>query len=439
MPAPQDLINESAVDFKVHGDVYTDPRVFELEMRRIFGATWVYVGHESEIPKPGRFKTAYIGLQPVIVSRDSSGKVHVLLNRCRHRGAAVCREPSGEARSFICPYHGWSYDLDGTLQAITQRDGYPADFPQKDLGLGKVARTQIYRGLIFASLNPQVHSLEEHLGSAKELIDLVMDASPAGAISLTTGSLKFSYPGNWKFVLENTVDGYHGNYVHQSFQTITARSTDAAVLRQSRNPRDTSVREQVRFRDLGETRGYPQGHGLLNRPFLEQALPQMKSISGAPEYYDELETKLGERRMLEVLGQNNVYIFPNFYFGSIGMLWTVTPVSVNRTLVEQAPFQLDGAPQLVNERRLRIREQFYGPCGFGTPDDVEAFGACQTGLGATAMPWLDFSRGLNREKADSRGVLHGHSTDELPQRSLYRAWRAAMRAEGFEYNGDYHE
>ncbi|HVA24347.1 MAG TPA: Rieske 2Fe-2S domain-containing protein, partial [Chloroflexota bacterium] len=104
-----DLVVESDHDFRVRTDVYTDPAIFELEMRRIFETTWVYVAHESEIPNPGDYVSTSIGLQPVIASRGDDGQVHVLLNRCRHRGSAVCRLERGHAEQFKCPYHGWVY------------------------------------------------------------------------------------------------------------------------------------------------------------------------------------------------------------------------------------------------------------------------------------------------------------------------------------------
>ena len=111
----------------MHGLVYTDADVFAAEMDRIFGATWVYVAHESEIPARGDHKTASIGSTPVIVARDDVGTVRVLLNRCRHRGSLVCREERGNGRSFQCPYHGWVYANDGRLTEFPQRGtGYAA-------------------------------------------------------------------------------------------------------------------------------------------------------------------------------------------------------------------------------------------------------------------------------------------------------------------------
>ena len=90
---------------RVAGLLYSDPEIFEQEMTRIFESTWIWVAHDSELPKPGTFKSTYVGRQPVIVTRDRKGNVRTLLNRCRHRGASLCERPRGEANGFTCPYH----------------------------------------------------------------------------------------------------------------------------------------------------------------------------------------------------------------------------------------------------------------------------------------------------------------------------------------------
>src|SRR5688572_11184772 len=109
MQSLADLVVDRPGDFRVHTDAYVSPTIFELEMRRIFERTWIYVAHESQLPAAGDYITTTIGTQPVIVTRDTRGVVHVLLNRCRHRGSIVCRLASGRAARFMCPYHNWVY------------------------------------------------------------------------------------------------------------------------------------------------------------------------------------------------------------------------------------------------------------------------------------------------------------------------------------------
>ncbi len=128
---PADLITD---DWRVHGSIYTSEAIFAAEQERIFRTSWLYVAHESELQSPGDYKTTYAGTQPVIVTRGADdGRLRVMLNRCRHRGAAVCQAESGSANFFRCPYHGWTYRNTGELRGITYDDAY-ADLEREDWG-----------------------------------------------------------------------------------------------------------------------------------------------------------------------------------------------------------------------------------------------------------------------------------------------------------------
>jgi phenylpropionate dioxygenase-like ring-hydroxylating dioxygenase large terminal subunit len=108
---------------RVHRSIYTDAALFEREMTHVFGAVWVYLAHESQIPNPDDFITARLGLRPLIVVRDSQGKIRALYNRCTHRGARVCRQERGNARTFQCAYHGWTYFNTGKLRGVPWPEG----------------------------------------------------------------------------------------------------------------------------------------------------------------------------------------------------------------------------------------------------------------------------------------------------------------------------
>jgi len=167
----------------VHRSVYTDPAIFDLEMERIFGRTWVFLGHTSEIREAGDYKTTHIGRHPIILSRLSDGGVAALFNRCRHRGATVCQHELGNSRFFRCAYHGWTYA---------------------------------------SSLTAKGPSLDEHLGGTKTLIDEFCEVSPTGEIEVFPGYQKCAYDGNWKYQVENGVDPYHVQHLHRSTFTEQA-------------------------------------------------------------------------------------------------------------------------------------------------------------------------------------------------------------------------
>jgi phenylpropionate dioxygenase-like ring-hydroxylating dioxygenase large terminal subunit len=136
---------------RVHRSLYTDPTIFAEEMVKIFGGTWVYLGHESEIAKPNDFVARSLGLRPIIITRDRDGKINALMNRCMHRGATVCRQREGSARYFTCGYHGWTYSNSGKCVSVPGDDAYGPDFKLERYNLARILRVETYRGFIFGT------------------------------------------------------------------------------------------------------------------------------------------------------------------------------------------------------------------------------------------------------------------------------------------------
>lgn len=186
---------------RVHPDAFLDPRVFDAEMARIFMGGWVYVAHESEIAHPGDYKTTVMGREPVIVSRDRDGALHVLVNRCSHRGAAVCQWPKGNGTAFRCHYHGWTFASDGTLVGVSYPDGY--EDPDRDwMGLAAAPRVEAYRGLVFASFAPGVRPLTDHLGAALPDVDRFVEHAAGHELRVAPDAVQATCHANWKLVLE---------------------------------------------------------------------------------------------------------------------------------------------------------------------------------------------------------------------------------------------
>src|SRR4029078_4308583 len=139
-------------DDRVHRDVYTDAEVFQLEMERLWSRTWIYVGHASQVPNVGDFITVDVAAKPVIMVRHTDGSVRLLMNRCAHKGTKVVSDFSGNAgKTFRCPYHAWTYRLDGTLLNIPLKEGY-AGTRLEAHGLPVVENVETYRGFVFARL-----------------------------------------------------------------------------------------------------------------------------------------------------------------------------------------------------------------------------------------------------------------------------------------------
>jgi len=409
-----DLVVDDPREFRVHGSVYTDAEVFAAELERIFERTWVYAGHESELPAAGDYKTILVGTQPVILSRHEDGKVHALYNRCRHRGAVVCRQERGHSNFFRCRYHNWVYANNGDLIGMSQSTGYPDDFDRSAYGLVPVSRMANYRGLIFISLSEVGPTFDEYLAPARKYVDAWLGRSPVEQIEVLLPPHRYEYPGNWKLQAENGYDGYHGNYVHLSWQRVLQLS------------KESTVEEVQKYRQEGAARGLPRGHGLLERPgSLNPASSwTARMMDRYPEYAKAMSAKYSEPQLIDLSARRNIFIFPNLYLFDTH-LRVIVPKAVNRTEVQLYVYALQGVPDAINDGRIRGHERFYGPAGFGAPDDIEVFTEVQTGVRARGHEWNLFCRGQHRERVEN-GERIGHTTDEAPQRTLYRQWQLEM-------------
>lgn len=399
---------------RVHGKIYIDPTIFEREIDQIFGKTWVFVAHESEILNPGDYKTAYIGRNPVIVTRDRDNEIHVLFNRCRHRGSLVCREPAGNAKFFRCPFHGWTYKNSGDLMGVPNAGGYDDDFDKSELGLSKVPRVDNYKGLIFASLNPDVVDLIEYLSGMREYLDRVF-LHPAFEknLRLSAGKQQHEYPANWKHSIEGAVDGYHAAILHESWFAIRNAS-----------PERHHARLASRDENAGYSEAHDYGHVLIARAAGDKDVAAFRESH--PEYAAKLEREHGPQVLIDLLSQFNVMIFPNLHL-TLGNLRVITPLAVDRTQVVMNPMMLADAPDELNAERLREFEEAFASGGFIAPDDAEAFVCVQEGVHAEgADPWMIMTRGFKTEETMANGARRGLPTDETPQRGLYREYLRLM-------------
>ena len=195
---------------QVHGRCYTDRELFDLERARLWEHAWIFAGHESQVKRPGDFYTFEAAGQPMMMVRGSDAVVRVLFDRCAHRGSKLCGRRYGNAGdAFRCSYHGWSFELDGTLQSIPHAQGYEGTTLRAGLpefNLARAPRTDSYRGFVFMSLDPDIAPLAEWLGPARIGFDDMCDRSPVGEVEAVGDCNRIIQRSNWKFFMENQLD-----------------------------------------------------------------------------------------------------------------------------------------------------------------------------------------------------------------------------------------
>lgn len=420
---------------RVHRSIYTDPRIFELEMTRIFGAVWVYLAHESQVPRNDDFVAARLGLRPIILVRDSQGDLRALFNRCTHRGARVCREERGSARTFQCPYHGWSYFNSGRLRGVPWPDGYACDFKDGTYNLAQVPRVESYRGFIFGTLNPEAPALKEYLGGAARPIDEWLERNPGGRVAVAEAN-RLKFKGNWKLAYDNAADGYHVMFSHRSLLETENREQADPTKGMSfymGKPDEAPMYVQV----------FGHGHHFKDkRPNVAMhpgALWEMEGVQPGMRSYEALiRKKLGAKasRALDLASSEpvNINIFPNLSILG-NHIQVFQPLSVDETesgwyataIVDDAN-ELEGMADAVNAIRMRTQESFPN---FGEVDDAANFEEIQKGLAACEDEWVYMHRGLGvpgRVQALPDGTLKAPATDEVFMREHMREWKRLMSA-----------
>lgn len=416
---------------RVHRDVYTDPDIFELEMERLFGQAWLFVGHTSQVPKPGDYITTELGRQPIIMTRHADDSVHVLLNRCTHRGPKVMNERCGHAAKLTCCYHGWTFDTDGKLLGVPIPEGCAPGFRKEDFDLARVPRVQIYRGFVFASLSASGASFEDQIGPVKGNIDDLVDRAPDGELAFDMGQHRYAYDGNWKLQVENVLDSYHVPFGHAStvnkegvqFARREGDKEGAKVVEASKS----SQRTAASWRDR-KSYAAGNGHGWTSNTQLDEG---KRSSPVFDEYKRALIEKVGDERAERVLTPrlHNTLIYPNVSIMGLNIhVRVIRPVAVDRTEVTVFPVRLLGAPEAMNSSNLRLLNVTHSAASFVQTDDVESFVRTQKGLRSQATDWVDISRGLGAEEPDrALNATRGAAVEELAMRAQYKAWLNYMR------------
>lgn len=379
---------------------FTNPDLFELEMKYIFENNWIYLAHESQITELNDYFTTYIGRQFIFISRNKEGELNAFINACSHRGAQLCRYKKGNKSTYTCPFHGWTFNNSGKLLKV--KDGKGAGYPEQfntngSHDLKKIARFESYKGFLFGSLNPDSSSLEEYLGDTVKIIDQMVDQSEFG-LEVLNGSSTYTYDANWKLQMENGADGYHVSSVHWNYVATMGNRKEEGV--QAVDPNGWS-------KSVGGVYGFENGHMLLWTKMLN---PEVRPLYSQ---LDRLNSTLGEEKTNFIINETrNLALYPNVYLMDqfSTQIRVLRPISVNKTEMTIYCFAPKNEPAADRALRLRQYEDFFNVTGMGTPDDLEEFRSCQESYLSKAMPWNDVSRGAEHwvygpdEHADAMGI-----------------------------------
>lgn len=417
--------------YRLKRAAFTDPELFELEVKHLFEGNWIYLAHESQIPDNNDYFTTYIGRQPIMITRNKQGQLNALINACSHRGATLARRKKGNKANFTCTFHGWTFNNSGKLLKVKDSNeaGYPESFNQDGShDLKKIARFESYRGFLFGSLNDDVKPLSEFLGEATKIIDMIVDQSPEG-LEVLRGASTYTYDGNWKLQAENGADGYHVSSVHWNYAATT------------NHRKQSEAGDNVKAMDAGSWA--KQGGGFYSFEHGHMLLwTKWSNPEDRPAYAirDELASQFGQARADWMINHSrNLCLYPNVYlmdqFGS--QIRVLRPISVDKTEVTIYCIAPKGESAEARTRRVRQYEDFFNATGMATPDDLEEFRACQQGYAGIALPWNDMCRGATHwvEGADAAAreidlypTLSGVKTeDEGLYTEQHRYWLEAMQ------------
>lgn len=435
MPKPIDelIVQETGL---VSREIFVDEEVFKEELSRVFARAWLFVAHEDQIAKNGDYVVSKMGTDTVIVTRDMEGEVHVLLNTCTHRGMRLCRNDMGNARTFSCPYHGWSYSMDGR---IVETPGdlagvpghatyYHGELDKKDWGLVRAPRVKVYKRTVWASWDPEAPEFEDYLGDMRQYLDYALDGrdgSP-GNNEMIGGILKWRVPSNWKFAPENFIgDNYHD---------ISHRSVDLVGI----NPSGGTGRRDDEPDDV-TTLGFPKlGHGVIGEmPYFAEPefQPQWQTNPEVAEYYRQSHERRVERfgnepRVSMTVGT----IFPNMSFHgrqprTIAVFHPISPTEMEMWRI----FLVDkDAPDAVKDMARHYHLSYSGPGGLTESDDMENWSyATDSSRGEISRSiYFNYEMGLGhaREVPHLEGAVENGVFTEENARIFYRRWAEFMKA-----------
>lgn len=428
-----------ADDWTISARIFNDPEIYELERERVFGRAWVFLGHETEIEKPGDYVVRAIMDDQFIVVRDEQGKVRAHFNSCRHRGMQVCRAELGNASHFRCPYHGWTYGNSGKLVGIPAgKEAYGNKLDKGQWGLRSIPQLDTYKGLIFGCLDPAAPPLEEFLGDMRFYLDVLVDRTDGG-LEVIGAPNRWIIDADWKLGADNFVgDAYHTLMTHRSMVELGLAPSD---------PQFGMYGEHVHA-------GHGHGLGLIGAP---PDLPLPGFLGLPDEIVDQVRRRLSPAQV-EVL-ERTVFIhgtvFPNM---SVLNVWISkdhmsmpAPMFTIRLWQPIGPGKMEVWSWFVVEKdgpdwyRQECYETYvrtFGPSGVFEQDDAENWRSITRIAAGTMAKGQNLNYQMGRETLELDGDWPGpgeaYPMDyaEANQRAFHRQWLENMtEARGNGHNG----
>ena len=416
--------------------IYHDRLLFELEKERLFGHTWVFLAHETELPEPGDFVVRSIVDDSVLLVRGNDGVARGFLNQCRHRGSRLCQAEVGRAKNFTCIYHAWSYNREGKLVGVPYDKAIYKGIDRGALGL-KPVRVEACEGLLFGCLDEAAPPLDEFLGDFRFYLELVTRRSEAG-LEVVGVPQRWIVEADWKIASENLVgDSYHTPFSHKSTFDVGLLPFSSADAKPG--GAKTGLHIQVGNADVAM---------IYRRPGTYMGYP--------PEMVETLRSRIGDRQRALIdngtgtgdgVFLNRFHLFPNLSCLNVGGIIEghLDPYCSIRLWQPRGPGVMEiyswllverDAPAEFKDASRRAYIVSFGPSGMLEQDDMENWRTIsRTAQGSESREIPQYAR-MGAESqiepiADWGGPGTAYPTQyfDLPAVTFLKRWASQLREE----------
>ncbi|WP_280192063.1 aromatic ring-hydroxylating oxygenase subunit alpha [Delftia sp. PS-11] len=401
--------------------IYWDDRIYQQELEKIFARSWLFLAHESQLPRAGDFLTTYMAEDNVIVVRQKDGSVKAFLNTCPHRGNRLSFSDAGNTRSFICNYHGWSFGIDGALRGMAGKELFDASgMNQADHGMHPVAQVASYKGLIFGNMDPSAPPLQEYLGDFRYYLDVMLDMDGQGT-EFVGGPVKSVIHCNWKVPTENFIgDIYHALWTHDSAAHAILGGSVAEVYK--------ADNESYQVNHNGH--GWEFNLDIVGNAATLGDKEIRKYLYGIQP---QVAQRLGQLRSRMIGAISSASVFPNMSFlpgQNTFRVWQ--PRGPGRIELHTWTIVNRSAPEHIKERWRKGAMLTFSPSGIFEMDDGENFEFSTRSNAGFVTGQQDLYMGLGAGTA-----LHGselpcnvyrNQVNEANHRAFYRRWLDLMKA-----------